>query len=163
MHRIIKFTGADGRVQRQPYPAIPIMRRSDLYLTPSDHPHDHRFARIFRGTWKSIPLSSRRRLLRHWREHDLRNKLWGGPEIVLTNGVIFAEQRFQDSIGLCRQWGHELSFFAPIVRRMPDGIVAELIVHELAHACQYAATPTFEVNSIDDDAWEEWAYDIQLD
>src|SRR5262249_27503018 len=44
---------------------------------------------------------------------------------------------FQDkSIPMCKMQGYVLRFCAPLVDRMPDAVVQDLVAHELAHVCQ---------------------------
>lgn len=49
---------------------IPIVPTSDLYLTSYEHGDEARFVRVFRDTWRRIPLRDRRRILRYWRTDE---------------------------------------------------------------------------------------------
>ena len=49
---------------------LPLLPRHGIYLTVLDG-DGPRFARMFRATWKRLPLKVRRRLLGHWRYHGL--------------------------------------------------------------------------------------------
>jgi hypothetical protein len=105
-----------------------LLPRHRVYLEVSagDGP---RFAKLFRTTWKRLPLWSRRLLLKYW--------TWGvpcfgvlfRPRIELTDSPILNQQ----VVGATLLRGNEIKFRARHVDRMPDAVVQVLIAHELVH------------------------------
>jgi len=134
---------------------IPIMPRSGIYLSAHGHGDDGRFARLFKETWLALPLSARRRLLRHW-WHDKRRGIggfWGtptttSPTIELLSGWFRTESALWEALdGMPDEeppfaqtfgGGHTLRFWSTAVDQMPDDLVRRLIAHELAHVHQFA-------------------------
>src|SRR5436305_1373831 len=47
---------------------IPIQRSAGLYLVRHGDGDDQRFARLFRETWRRIPLGARRQMVSFWRD-----------------------------------------------------------------------------------------------
>jgi hypothetical protein len=133
---------------------IPIIPRSGIYLSGHGHGDDRRFARLFKGTWLTLPLAARRKMLRHWR-HDERRGIggfWGTPTTSPTiellsgwfptesalweamDGLPEAEQPLAQTFG----GGHTLRFWSRALDPMPDDLVRRLVAHELAHVHQFA-------------------------
>jgi hypothetical protein len=144
---------------------LTIQRSSDLYLPVLGFGDDVRFARIFRDTWRRIPLWARRRLVGYWRQsqHWL---LPVSPCIELL-GDWFERDR---DLGCVGRAGHEIWFWAPIVDAFPEVHVAELIAHELAHVllrtCGWEEHTNREVHRWDDpieeaadEVMEDWGFD----
>jgi hypothetical protein len=126
--------------------AHPILKRQRVHLWACQG-NGPRFASLFRDTWKRLPLWARRRILGHWRSgsdgRGNRFSLWG-PTIELLDGWSCRDEgsgepdSLRGDIACVGCAGHVLRFFAPIVDRMPDSVVCDLIAHELAHVIQYA-------------------------
>jgi hypothetical protein len=130
---------------------IPILRSRDLLLTISNHTdidQHRRFADLFRGTWRAIPLHHRRLLHHHWRTDPFRS-VGASPRIALEPpmsagwGHRFTRPRpLRHVIGICTRHGHELLFHPAVVEKMPDPHVKELIAHELGHVYVHAIGDT---------------------
>lgn len=137
---------------------IPIIPRSGLYLCGHGHGDDRRFARLFRETWVSLPLTARRRMLKHWREDERRGMrgFWcmGPTQAYPTIQLLFSWFRTESDLYAALDLmpeeepqpfaqvfggGHTLRFLAAAVDRMPDDVVRRLIAHELAHVHQFAS------------------------
>jgi len=99
-----------------------------------------RFARLFRQTWQKLPLSARRRLLKHWRE--ARRLRYGDapltapwPSIeLLAYKSDFSRGNSPDAVA---QYSHRLCgfyFLAGTMDALPEDAVEAVIAHELAHA-----------------------------
>lgn len=88
-----------------------------------------RFVRVFRETWKGIPLSERRRLLSYWRS---RSPTPYSPRFIILEGLY---NRGEDiaALGVCYFHQNAFEFRADAVNLMPDNILRTLIAHELAH------------------------------
>lgn len=118
-----------------------------------------RFARLFRETWRRLPLFVRRRLLKHWRcglfpGHDF------SPFVVLASDW---PGRVRDAMGAAGDRGHRLCFWTEGVADFPDELVMDLVAHELAHAYQWACDRRAEMDSFeaeDDANWtmECWGF-----
>jgi hypothetical protein len=110
---------------------IVIQRSSGLYLNPLGEGDDHRFAALFRCTWKQIDLRSRRCMVKHWRENHFR------PKRAMWNPLVELHSRLDgDAAGLCSRVGHWLRFSNEVVAKTDDDTVCDLIAHELAHSFQ---------------------------
>ncbi len=151
---------------------IPIVPTSDLYLAnlARDCADGHRFARIFRDTWRQIPLGDRRRMVKHWHTDERMDSGWSHPRIsrrMERERFPISRSDYIASIQLIAGWnkeyiyphylpddaehcgafvtvaamGHKLWFHAPSVARMPDNVVANLIAKGLAHVYQWATEP----------------------
>ncbi len=60
--------------------------------------------------------------------------------------------------------GHKIQFWSKVVRHLPDGVVRDLIAHELAHVTQWArgqdlnTDDCFMVEFEADELIEEWGF-----
>ncbi len=86
-----------------------------------------RFVKLFRETWKQIPLVVRRAILRFWRE----NAYACYPLIELSN--IWAPC---DAYGQVGNIGMELKFRQEAFAHFPSPAAKWVIAHELAHIYQ---------------------------
>jgi hypothetical protein len=91
-----------------------------------------RFARLFRATWRRIPLWARRRILRYWRE-DFSGPIAVSPEITLAKSWKGRGRR-DFAVTTCH--GHRLVFHSRSVAAMPEDVAGDLIAHELAYVLQ---------------------------
>ncbi len=117
--------------------AIPLVKRSGIYLMPFGHADDERFARNFRETWRLMGKDGRRSLTDYWRNPDPMRWV---PQI-LSPGIELLDDwsgRDDDDFGYCTNNGHKFMFWACGVDAMPDDIVQTLIAHELGHAYRCA-------------------------
>lgn len=111
---------------------VPIVEEDRLYLEALEQGDDARFAALFRGVWTQIPARDRERMLEFWGPHERIPGILGVP-IVLE----FCETpRTGGLAGICEPLGNALTFFAPVVDRMPPPHVEALIAHALAHVLQ---------------------------
>jgi hypothetical protein len=93
----------------------------------------HRFARVFRKTWKRLPLRVRRFLLSYWAEPGPERAL-ESPRIELNLHSFCSEMRYSSV-----QCGHRLQFNAKIVGEMPDDVLQVAIALTLVWALQLSA------------------------
>jgi hypothetical protein len=108
------------------------------------------FASAWRETWQRIPLSARRRILKHWKNSTF-------IEVALTTSRL--EQL--DLAAACGNFGCSL-FFMPY-HDLPMETTFGVIAHELAHvyhwatdfseACKFNAAETFATRKA-----EEWGF-----
>lgn len=143
---------------------IPVHPRQNIYVVPYGFGDDERLARMILQTWKRIPLGPRRRILNHWRCPDELEMFVNVPKpkhkpkpndpfpftlirprIELLSGWIGGlgddirtESEHRGELGAVFAHGHMLRFHAPMVDRIPDNLVCDLIAHELAHVWQYS-------------------------
>lgn len=121
---------------------LPIIPASGLWLLKLGIGNDERFAQIFRDTWRQIPLKARRLIVKFWRRNTPPWAATGlrSPTIQLTDYWEFSERswRQKNELGICGLDGHGLFFYGPVVDKMPQRHVEELIAHELAHVVQSA-------------------------
>jgi hypothetical protein len=147
---------------------LPIIPRSNLFLVRYDHGNEERFSTLFKAAWKQIPLSARRQMLGHWRGEDEAKPLCAvirmprgvrsaqgqdvrkcllSPRIELLHGWTGgrSDDKLFPGMGDHRGEvagvfgkGHLMRFCAPLVDRMPDDVVHDLVGHELAHVYQHA-------------------------
>jgi hypothetical protein len=119
---------------------LAIDRRQQVYLRPfqGDGP---RFVRLFRSTWRRLPLWARRRILGFWHDADdaMANLVLHSPHIELLDGWSKRQgEGLRGDVGCVSHGGHFLQFHAPVVDLMPEPLVCDLIAHELAHVHQDA-------------------------
>jgi len=107
----------------------------------SDHFHSERFAVLFQATWKLLPLSARRLLLKHWRHMSHKWKTISFPTINV--GSFFGWPFCADSFGNCRWEGGELWYACEIIENLSFSGIMTLIAHELGHAYYYALERDF--------------------
>jgi hypothetical protein len=88
------------------------------------------FVRLFRATWKRLPLTVRRGILRYWRQMGPRWG-WAPPFIELSDSWSP-----HDSYGQVGFLGMELRFRQEAFARLPLAIACCVIAHELAHVYQ---------------------------
>ena len=124
---------------------LPLLPRHGIYLTRAGHADEERFARVFRGVWKRIPLRARRTILRRWRTIRARHgraavmpqiqvlDRWENWEDLSDDGTAFEPEPPAVYLGQCWVWGHSLYFHAKIVDALPADHLGTLIAHELAH------------------------------
>ncbi len=110
---------------------VALLPRHGMTMPAFGYSDDERFARVFRATWKRLPLHVRRALLRHWRTPCSITTLLRQPVIE----VLPFLSRVDDpcAVGVCRQEGYEFQFRSDAVNAMPDDALAVLIAHELCH------------------------------
>jgi hypothetical protein len=87
------------------------------------------FVKLFRDTWRKLPLSVRCTVLQFWRE----NANEGGPLIELSNLWVP-----HDSYGQVRNAGMVLKFRQEAFSCFPPQAARWVIAHELAHVYQKA-------------------------
>lgn len=165
-----EITGAEAaeirRMQRGRL--IRLVRRQPVYLTKIGHADDERFAQVFTTTWRTLPLRVRRRCLSVWREL----LMWGNP---VFRGMAPRIEVLDDWSGRDRYTYDkrnpscctaqvlsnprpspsfmEIRFWAPVVDRLPEHLLATLIAHELCHV--YLQSYGSEVPWWDDSDAEE--------
>lgn len=124
-----------------PGPICPLVKSSGLYLSIANH-CDHRyFARVFRDTWRLIPLRDRRRAVRYWQDHR-PEYLPAGPTPIVA--VLFDwSSREAATMGAWMPNQFALRFWSPAVRVLPEIHLRTLIAHEIAHVV-YRTYPAFE-------------------
>jgi hypothetical protein len=120
---------------------------------------EKRFARVFRATWRQIPIGCRRFLVQYWRRNHqgrfgiplprsqriLREKGFllaeeaeHGPLIQLIPECGYFAHPGHDAAAMCSRWGFWLQFLKPVVSRLNDRHLGILIAHELGHAYLFA-------------------------
>lgn len=144
---------------------INLVPRQDVYayILSGDA---RRFAELFYGTWKRLPLYARRRILKHWRSNNIaESAVILAPDIQLTAFPLdkdFEGEYDPEDPPLRGTWasvnrhGQAMAFYWPIINRMPDPLVHDLIAHELAHIHQFAEGWQTQID--DDD--EGYAYKL---
>lgn len=111
---------------------LPICPEDRLYLEALGHGDDARFAGLFRKVWRQIPEPVRERMLAFWKGHE---RIPGVLGVAIA--LEFCESaRTGGMAGVCEPLGNALTFFAPVVDRMPPQHVEALIAHALAHVLQ---------------------------
>ena len=138
---------------------IPILPRSGLYMPRISDPHGYLgvsesgyqgFAKQFKETFHRLPRSARLKLVAFWQDLDA-GRCAPSPEIYLTRAI--GEYGGRNFAGV--QAGIRLKFH-PIVVRMPDAVLQDLIGHELAHVFQWATGElTSDMDGYDEGACEE--------
>lgn len=97
-----------------------------------------RFARLFRETWRRLPLCARRTILAYWRCEPIP-ALPIKPDIELLS--YWPGQRrgrgLRSDKAAVYHHGYSMKFWWKIVAAYPDNVVMDLIAHELAHVIQY--------------------------
>ncbi len=127
------ITSAGGRISNYQMKRIAIVERDGLWLQSHGHGDDSCFALLFAATWRALPPSARRAILKHWRGE------W--PGIALLNTW---EGRGR-AIGQCYFGGFAFRFHGSTVDTMPAVLVMALVAHELAHVEAYARLNCFEL------------------
>jgi len=102
-----------------------------------------RFIRLFAAVWDRLPVSARSALAAKW--------LLSPAAVFLTNG--WKEQAGR--LAQCSVRGSMFHFFAPAVPRMSDEVLAECIVHELAHAYFYVTGDRYHCDDLDANLYGE--------
>lgn len=111
-----------------------------------------RFVKLFRDTWKSLPLTVRRAILRFWREN--------APLIELSNMWTPG-----NSYGQVGRNGMQIKFRQEAFADFPTKAAHWVIAHELAHVYQKACgRPPGGENEIEnedhaDGLANEWGHD----
>lgn len=115
-----------------------------------------RFVRLFRETWRLIPLTHRRSILRHWRRR--------GYVATIEIATYWSGFRPQVS-GQCSLMGHQVRFYSHFVRLASDDDIRYVIAHELAHVWQWATKPDTRPAgpARASDAWEAEARRLGLE
>ena len=105
----------------------------NLYLDPHFHV-DERFCRVWRETWRFIPLGDRRRIIAYWRHNPPNVRIDDEGEDWTTgdSGNAAAQTRFL---------GRELAFRLLAVQGLNEDDLSKLIAHELAHVRLLADDP----------------------
>ncbi|MBI5445631.1 MAG: hypothetical protein HY900_31000, partial [Deltaproteobacteria bacterium] len=113
-------------------------QRVALFVAAGD---GSRFKRLFRETWKRIPLGSRRALCKLWRNIPPEWSLAHRVEVVLDAPCNVNATRHPDGWAYARCHrdlpsihGRVFSFSGPHLDEMPDEEARVLIAHELCHA-----------------------------
>src|SRR5262249_61075 len=113
---------------------LAVNARQRVYLWPY-HGDGSRFVKLFRDTWRRLPLWARRRMLRLWhntKDAELNLEFVLSPRIVLLDGW---SMRNSDNVGVTigcvSAGGHMLKFHAPTIDLMPKPLVMDVIAHEL--------------------------------
>jgi hypothetical protein len=135
---------------------LPILPRSHLYLDYDWEGDGPRFAGLFATTWLLLPPRTRGQLLEYWRtpgparerdgpfEYRLEGRDEGGPTYVrcACEGPRIEYRRPRCGEGTatacCAAEGHLLRFRSDHLDKPRDTILRHVIVHELAHAHQWA-------------------------
>ena len=89
----------------------------------------HAFARLFRDSWRRIPLAARRQICSYWRKCG---EVW--PRIELSDQWADCEYRHAH----VTQSGRDLYFCASSFQILPARAAEWLIAHEVAHVYQKA-------------------------
>ena len=125
---------------------LPIDRRQKIYLSPLSG-NGPRFVALFRATWRRLPQSVRRKILKHWHNHRLMCQVPFSPQIMLAdldakNGGNYVPgvhpSKKSVLFGNTSIDGHRVRFNANVVDVLPDNLVCNLVAHELAHVFQGA-------------------------
>lgn len=118
---------------------IPILPRHGTYLFCVAGDGD-RFARLFQQTWKKLPLSDRRKILKYWRESYYRffgdqatPAPWPLVELVPQKSD-FSRGNSADALAQYSHFRCSFAFEADVMDALPDDAVEATIAHELAHA-----------------------------
>jgi hypothetical protein len=119
------------------------------------------FVKMFRNSWRRLPLNVRRRIMAHWR---LGNRPVC-PIVEFSNMWIDSWTVFGQVTGN----GREIRFSAADFVHFPPSIAQWIIAHELAHVYQKAVGklpggtpggPTIDENEREaDDLAEGWGFD----
>ena len=114
----------------------PLLPRHKIRLIVCNYEHegDHeRFVRIFRETWRALPLRVRRTLLKYWRGCSVPS-----PHLELCDHKSEIDEQLFDALAVCSLGGHMIAFWSPAMDILPDEQVKLTIAHELAHAYLWA-------------------------
>jgi hypothetical protein len=173
--RRLNRNGADGPRY------IPILPRHGTYLfcLAGD---GERFAKLFRQTWRKLPLSDRRKILKYWRETYYRffgdqvtPSPWPLVEMVPQKSN-FSRGNSADAMAQYSHFHCSFAFEADAMDALPDHAVEATIAHELAHAvlCIEDATYHLDPANTEYDAWgfsqseyfadkmaEDWGFDME--
>lgn len=112
-------------------------RRRTLSLGDCDvtfivtHGDGRRFADLLQRTWGRVPPGPRRLIRSNWMFAP--PGIGGGADVLLLHGW---PSRHERGYALVDLKGHRLQFHAGSVAEMSDGVVQDLIAHELAHVVQ---------------------------
>ena len=123
---------------------IPLLPRHQVWLQGHGYCDEERLARVFRQTWRRLPLRACRAILKLWREQrrpegpraqpaPLIEALpnWAiGDSNARDLGVLSSVELSATPMRLC--------FWAPAVDLLPDEQLATIIAHELAHVAVLA-------------------------
>jgi hypothetical protein len=102
-----------------------------------------RFTRVFNSVWGRLPASARTALAARWK---------------IGAAVVFLTPRWKEQAGRlaqCSSGGLTFHFFSPALPRMTDDVLAECIVHELAHAFFYVTGDRYHCDDLDADLYGE--------
>lgn len=113
---------------------IPILPRHDVAVFCLAG-NGHRFAELFRQTWKQMPLSPRRMLLKMWRQRRPTGCDLPWPPIEMLAGKSdFSRGNSSAAIAQYTTWMLGFAFDSRYMDRLSDESVKSVIAHELAHA-----------------------------
>ncbi|MBC8255050.1 MAG: hypothetical protein H8E35_13635 [Ardenticatenia bacterium] len=138
-------SNANANAKNPPH-YIPILPRHKVRLF-CVHGDGRRFARLFRQAWSELPLSVRRKLVKHWRES--RPRIVGAPEALFPwPGVELINDKSDfyrgNSSDALAQYKHQMcsfSFHSAWMDALPDHAVECVVAHELAHAVCFLEAP----------------------
>lgn len=111
---------------------IPLLPRHkiDLFCVAGN---GYRFAELFRQVWKQIPLGTRRKLLKTWRQ-SIENRT-AYPSFELVNGKSsFLRGNSHEAIAQYTHYSISFAFDSRYVDALSNDAVKSLIAHEMAHA-----------------------------
>jgi len=113
---------------------LPIIRRSGLFFHHFGDGDAKLFASAFAETWRSIPLSARRRLLKYWRDTKPQGCEYKWPSIELSSAQThdFSCGNSGDAIARL-EFTMFLYFNSSAMDILPLPEYKFTIAHELAH------------------------------
>ena len=111
-----------------------------------DNVEPQRFVRLFRGTWRQLPLAARRRICKAWRESPLFGAVarWAAVEIrdvvPTPNNIEHGNSpgRRTGGAAVLDSYSMQLTFWTPRLYALPDEHARALLAHELAHVVLFA-------------------------
>lgn len=110
-----------------------------------------RFIRQFRSTWNRLPAPIQTCIAKHWR---------GRGEIIVSDDLPGGEPK---TYGLVRSADHGMCvyFRASFVDGLPEGLLCDLIAHELAHVVQVVKGLPMSDEAQAESIHEAWGFDLQ--
>jgi len=146
---------------------IPLLPHAGIYLEAFGYADDAHFARVFRHTWRRLPMAARRSILAHWRGMER-----GGWHRRVKIEVLPDWSQREDEFGVgvlgSVNGAGEIRFWAPFVQQAPRRILEWLIAHELAH-CYQNANPDTDFGDVEESAenlaweWLQWEDPLDFD
>lgn len=116
-----------------------LLRGHPLFVQADPGIDPRRFRSVFGRVWRQIPLADRRALLLLWRDWTgaaFYRRL--GEQSVIAMLAATRDDRHRTGYASCAPHTGALWFFDPLVRIMPEPVLAVLIAHEVAHALMWA-------------------------